>query len=219
MLVFSLQAAAADCLAWSSLKAEHQRAVYNSGMSTAVSFTAEQYAHMGEIGALDHLGRRIELIRGEIRQMSPVGPIHSDYIDFLMLWSVQVTEGSKFKVRIQSDVVTGLSTQPVPDLCWLNARRYVDRLPRPSDIQLLIEVADSSLRYDLGEKAELYAEAGVREYWVVDVSNRCLHRMSDPMPEGFAKRDRVVSPERPAPLCLPSATLDLKKLFDGLEEP
>ena len=188
-------------------------------MSTAVPFTAEQYARLGESGALDHSDRRIELIRGEIRQRSPVGPIHSDYIDYLNRWSVHATGPSGMTVRIQSDVVTGRSTQPVPNICWLKARRYTDRLPEPRDIQLLIEVADSSLRYDLGEKAELYAEAGFIEYWIVDVANRCLHRMSDPLPEGYALRDRVLPPNRPAPRCLPGAELKLGQLFDGQELP
>ncbi|MEM9825362.1 MAG: Uma2 family endonuclease [Planctomycetota bacterium] len=186
-------------------------------MSTRLLLTVAEYGRIGEAGGFDSLGRRIELIDGEIHEMSPVGPIHSDFIDYLSSWSIRVAEPAGMRVRIQSDIVLSDSTQPVPDVTWMNGRRYLDRLPLPSDVRLIIEVADSSLSFDLGTKADRYADAGVAELWVVDVTHRCLHAMSDPLGGTYTQRRRFEPPQQPAPLCLPTAKLDLADLFDEPE--
>jgi len=181
-------------------------------MSTALRLTVEEYARLGATGALDELGRRLELIHGEIREMSPIGPIHCDEVDYLNEWSVQATVGTELKVHIQSDVVLG-DSQPVPDLVWMTRRRYRERLPGPDDIHLVIEVADSSLKYDLGEKARLYASARIAEYWVVDIKAKQIHVHSQPAGEIYQTLRQVHPGEKLSPACRPTATLDLTELF------
>ncbi|MEL7337219.1 MAG: Uma2 family endonuclease, partial [Planctomycetota bacterium] len=83
-------------------------------MSTGLRLSVEEYARLGETGALDELGRRLELIDGEIREMSSFGPIHCNYVDDLTEWSVLATMGTRWKVHVQSDIVLA-NSQPVPD--------------------------------------------------------------------------------------------------------
>lgn len=181
-------------------------------MSTALRLTVEEYARLGATGAFDELGRRLELIHGEIREMTPIGPLHGDVVASMTEWSVEATVGTELKVYVQTDVVLD-DSQPVPDLVWMNRRRYRDRLPGPADIQLVIEVADSSLAYDLGEKAALYASQGIAEYWVVDTKATQIHVHTRPSAAGYQSLRQVRPGEALAPACRPSATLDVAQLF------
>ena len=182
-------------------------------MSTQLLLTVDRYAQMIESGAFVGLDHKIELIDGEIRKMVAAGPTHCDYINEVAEWSVEMTKPAGMKAQIQSDIILSDMTQPVPDVVWINRRRYLRRLPTPADIRLVIEVSDDSLRYDLGEKADKYADSGIVEYWVVDVEHQCVHRMTDPVGGVYSTRRRFEAPDRPSPLCLPTAGLDLEELF------
>ena len=81
---------------------------------------------------------------------------------------------------------------------------------------LLIEVADTSVAYDLGEKARIYAEAGVRDYWVVDIPGRLLHVFRDPTEDGFRTHETFAGDARVTPLLLPNVVLAVNELFAGL---
>jgi Uma2 family endonuclease len=181
-------------------------------MSTALRLTVEEYARLGETGAFDELGRRLELIHGEIREMPPSSPLHGDAVAFLTEWSVEATVGTDLKVQVHTDVTVG-DSQPAPDLVWVARRRYRDRLPGPAEIQLVIHVADSSLAYDLSEKARLYAAEQIAEYWVVDLAARLVHVHRQPDGETYASVCRVPPGEPLAPACRPAASVDLAALF------
>ncbi|MEM9586089.1 MAG: Uma2 family endonuclease [Planctomycetota bacterium] len=116
------------------------------------------------------------------------------------------------KVHVQSDVVLGVS-QPVPDLVWMTRRRYLRQLPGPRDIHLVIEVADSSLAYDLGEKAELYASQKIAEYWVVDCKARQIHVHEQPTGSRYQSVGQATVGDSLSPGCLPVAKLDVQALF------
>ena len=190
--------------------------------STALHLAADEYDHMVERGAFDHLKRKIELIGGEIREMNPAGPLHNDYILYLNNWSVRSTESKTILVGVQVDVILAKQeSRPEPDLCWVVNRRYRDMHPTGSDVRLAIEVSDSSLNSDLIEKSALYAEAGIIEYWVVDVQGHCIHVCRSPTDGQYDDRSVVKPGEHLAPLgtmqrpplepC--SQPLDLKDLF------
>lgn len=184
-------------------------------MSTSLHLSSAEYAQMVERGAFDHLNRKIELIRGEIHQMNPAGPLHDDLIAFLNDWSVRSTDPSLVRVNVQTGLeLAELASRPEPDLLWVRAGRYRDHHPTAKDVLLAIEVADSSLQSDLVEKASLYAEAAIVEYWIVDVQGRCIHLFRDPVAghfthRGIAKVGEVLLPT--APCLMP---LDLQDLFD-----
>jgi Uma2 family endonuclease len=102
--------------------------------------------------------------------MDPQGPQHSDPIDFLMEWSVLNAMG-RFTIRAEKPIrIPDNNSCPEPDLAWVTRRRYVEQHPNPQDVHLLIEVSFSSSLFDRTEKQQLYASAGIQEYWIVDPS-------------------------------------------------
>ncbi|WP_182866459.1 Uma2 family endonuclease [Rhodopirellula sp. JC639] len=97
-------------------------------MSTALRITADEYDRMIQRGAFVGMDRKIELIRGELRQMSPAGPVHEDCIDYLTRWSTSATGPNDCVVRVQSSIDLG-DSRPEPDVTWLRPGRYAARRP------------------------------------------------------------------------------------------
>jgi Uma2 family endonuclease len=183
-------------------------------MSTQTKITGAEFDSMVERRAFDGMGRlKIELIRGELRFMNPAGPIHDDYIDYLNRWSVDQNTSSEANIRLQSGFVCD-DDRPEPDVLWLKPRRYGRTRPAAKDVLLLIEVSDSSLANDLREKADLYAEAGVAENWVVDVPGSRIHVMTNTDGKHYRSIEIVVPPTTLAPKCRPLAILDTAELFE-----
>jgi len=187
-------------------------------MSAILKLSIEEYSQMIEQGAFDRLHRRIELIRGELRKISPAGPIHDDLINFLAGWSTSIIDTERIRVRIQCGLeLTEQESRPEPDVLWVAARRYLDRHPRASDVHLAIEVANSSLRFDMDEKATLYAEAGIIEYWIVDANAECIHLFREPQITSgqvrYQFRQRFELGMQIAPACMPQAMLNVSELF------
>ncbi len=188
-------------------------------MSTALRLTLDDYHAMIDRGAFDGLDRRVELIRGELREMSPIGPIHCDLVDELTVWSIEQTTRQTIRVRVQSGValLSGepeLDSEPEPDVVWLKPRRYANRRAEGRDVLLVIEVSDSSLTYDRGEKSELYAQSGLPEYWIVDVPGRQVLQFSNPVGSEYQTRRVAVPGDCISPACHPAAVLDVAALFD-----
>jgi Uma2 family endonuclease len=183
-------------------------------MSTTEKLSGAEFDSMVERGAFDGMGpKKIELIRGELRIMNPAGPIHDDYIDYLTRWSTERATASEATIRVQCGFVCE-ENRPEPDVLWLKPRRYGRNRPTAAEVLLLIEVSGTSLANDLREKADIYAEAGVSEYWVIDIPGRRLHRMSKSDGKNYRSIDVIVPPETPAPLCKPDARLNLAELFE-----
>lgn len=186
-----------------------------SAMSTTLHLTFKEYSHMVACGAFVAIKRRVELIRGELIEMNPSGPFHSDLVDYLTNWSFQSTERAKVHVRVQSSIdLLELDSCPEPDVFWVKARRYFDAHPTGADTLLAIEVADSSLKSERTTKAELYAEAGIQEYWIVDVQGKCIYVMREVAADyhyGWQRTAKVG--EVVSPLAQPSAVLDIADLF------
>ncbi len=136
-------------------------------------FTADEFERMAETGIFQD-DERLELIDGEIFEMSPIGPGHGACVANLNKRFV-LGVGDRGVVWIQSSDRMALRSVPQPDLALLRPRSYRRANPRPDDILLVVEVADSSLRYDRTRKRQLYANAGIREYWVVSVEDLELH--------------------------------------------
>jgi Uma2 family endonuclease len=189
-------------------------------MSTTAIFTIDQYEHMIQCGAFaGPNAKRIELVRGELRMMSPHGPEHGELVGHLNDWSHAVVDSRLIKIRIQSSVeFARLDALPEPDIVWVECKSYARRRPEPHEILLLVEVADSSLAYDLGEKCQLYAEAGIRDYWVIDIPNRLAHIYRDPNVRGYQTRRRLSANEQITPLLVDNISLQVSGMFACLDE-
>src|SRR5262245_19006742 len=148
-------------------------------------FTVDECYKMVEAGILRE-DERVELIRGELIKMSPIGLRHIATVDRVNRAFVRLA-GDNAIVRIQSTVVLDQFCAPEPDLVLLKPRDdfYLHKHAGVSDILLIIEVADSSLEYDTTVKAELYAILGVHEYWVADLRNDQLLVHSDPVNDRY----------------------------------
>jgi Uma2 family endonuclease len=140
----------------------------------------ERFHRMIEAGCFGD-GDRVELIDGEMRDMSPIGPPHGGTTDTLTMILAPKLAG-KAILRVQGALVLDDGTELYPDLSVLGLRDdfYRQANPTGDDALLVIEVADSSLPLDQGIKLAKYASAGIRRYWVVDLRHRTLHDYRDP---------------------------------------
>jgi Uma2 family endonuclease len=153
-------------------------------------FTMEDYHEMGRAGIFPE-DARLELIDGEILVMSPQGERHAACVDRLTALFGRL--GPRAIVRVGGPVGIGDRSETLPDLQLLAPREnfYADRLVRPGDNLLLVEVADSSLPYDRGEKLALYAEGGICEYWIVNLRSDVIE-VHLPVSEGSYELVRMV---------------------------
>ena len=149
-------------------------------------FSAEDFHRMAEAGILGE-DDRVELIRGEVVELSPIGKRHAYVLNALV--DLLAPLRGKALLSVQNPLLLSPDTEVYPDLALLQPprTRYRDRLPEAKDALLVVEVADTSLRYDLQVKLHLYAQAGVPEVWVVDLEGKrvLVHRK----PEGGGYRE------------------------------
>lgn len=186
-------------------------------MSTIARFSVEEYDLLIERGAFDgRRRRRLELIRGEVREMSPSGPEHEDVVDLLTRWSFSATRPEEVRVRVQNSVgLLKLVSAPEPDLAWVKEKSYRKGRPKAADVLLIIEVAKTSRDYDLGEKADLYAAAGIREYWVVDLVELSLVIHRAPRGGRYRSIESHSGDTEVSPRTVPEAKLRIRQLFAG----
>ncbi len=155
-----------------------------------IRWTRDEYHRLGEKGFFAH--RRVELIRGEVIEMSPMREPHACAIA-LTADVLRATFGPGFYIR--SQVPLNLDPdEPEPDVAIVpgSPRDYSDT---PTHALLVVEIADSSLTFDTTVKAELYATAGIADYWVLDLEGRRLLVFRDPTPlppGGVAYRTQLV---------------------------
>ncbi len=176
--------------------------------------TLPEYDALINCGAFHVLNRKVELIRGELTEMNPAGPLHDDLLVYLMNWSLQHIDPAQTYVTSQTGLeLPTQSSRPEPDLMWLRAARYRTHHPRAEDVQLAIEVADTSLAKDIEVKRRLYAEAGIIEYWIVDALSQKVHVYRQPNNGDYAQHTLHQIDEEIAPVFRSEAKLNLHKLF------
>lgn len=148
-------------------------------------FTVEQYHKMVESGILTE-DDRVELIRGEIVEMTPIGRRHAASVNRLVTLFTQ-RFGDRIILSPQNPIELDNNSEPQPDIALLQPRPdfYESGHPQSSDIFLLIEVADTTVETDRDIKIPLYAEDGIVEAWLVDINNQCVEVYREPMPTGY----------------------------------
>jgi Uma2 family endonuclease len=181
--------------------------------ATRRRFTRAEYYRMAEAGILRRHDR-VELIRGEIVEMSPIGRRHRAFVDNLNALLMLRLAGRAI-VSVQMPVVLTDDTEPEPDVTLLRRRPvpYKEREAHAEDVLLLIEVAEGSLAYDRITKLRLYAEAGIPEYWVVDCEAETVEVYRDPGPEGYRGMHRVAGAATLALEAFPDVELSAADIF------
>ena len=175
--------------------------------------SAEEYLRMGEAGVFAPEAR-LELIEGEIIEMAPVGPPHLSRVNKLNKLLVQ-RAGDRAIVSVQNSLVIAERSVPQPDIALLEPREdeYARSLPRASDVLLVVEVADTTLAFDLGRKLSLYARCGVAEVWVVDVNAGVIHVFREPGEAGYRSSSMAKAGQSVACAALPQVRIEVDELF------
>lgn len=177
------------------------------------TFTVTDYARMLATGILTE-DDRVELIGGEVRQMSPIGPYHAALVARLNRLLIQQLPETVI-VRVQDPVQLSDYSEPQPDLTLVVARDdfYAHAHPSPDEILALIEVSDSSLAYDRGEKLPRYAEAGISEVWIVDTAAQHIEQYWQPDGNQYRTKQTRERGEMIQARTLPNLSLAVDAIF------
>ena len=176
-------------------------------------FTRKEYYRMAEVGILGARDR-VELIKGEIIEMSPIGDRHAAFVDNLNRLLVRWLPDEVI-VRVQGPVALAEDTEPQPDFTVLRRRAvpYKTREAWAEDALLVIEVADTSLAYDRSTKRRLYAEASIPEYWVVDCTAETIEVHRGPGLDGYRDVRLVSGGATLSPQTFPDVALGTTEIF------
>ena len=183
--------------------------IATSSAPSRFRFTRTEYHRLAETGIIGP-DARVELLDGEVFEMSPIGPQHGAIVDRLASFFTSHIAGRAI-CRVQGPVALDESSEPEPDLAILEHRGdyYASGHPCPRDVLLVVEVGDTSIDHDLGAKLRLYAGAGIREYWVIDLNRGVLIVHRDPRGDQYGsvrEYDRTASV---GPSALADLVLDL----------
>ncbi len=180
-------------------------------MKTLTRWTVTEYHRMVDAGILAN--KRVELIAGEIVDMSPEGPLHSyrgeSFADFF-----RDRLSGRALVR-EARPITLADSEPEPDVALVRGSRedYKHRHPGPKDIFLVIEISNSTLDKDLNEKRQAYAQAGLAEYWVLDLKHNLLILFRNPV-EGDYQERQEMSSGKINPLAFPDVDVSISRCFN-----
>ncbi|HEY1889843.1 MAG TPA: Uma2 family endonuclease [Steroidobacteraceae bacterium] len=178
--------------------------------------TVQDYYRMAEVGLLAP-DARVELIEGEIIDMAPSGSAHAGILSRLYERLFLAVKGGA-TVRPQLPLRVDDFSEPEPDFALVTRRSddYTSSHPLPADVLLLVEVSQSSLRFDRERKLPLYARHGIPEYWIVDVVTPALHVFHTPQAERYVHASSTPLPGLLTLSMQPELEVDLTGLFEGL---
>jgi Uma2 family endonuclease len=182
---------------------------------TAVKYwTVTDYHRMNEMEILSP-NERTELINGQIVLMTAKGTPHVLALRLLSRALDTLLADQSFFVSTQDPIQLNDWSEPEPDLAIARGTvlDYADHHPRPEEIELVVEVADSTLKQDCEIKDKLYAQTGITDYWVLDLKNRQLHVFRNPTPTGYTNHLILAEPNEIAPLSFPTLMLSLTAIL------
>ena len=147
-------------------------------------YTLERYHNLIESGFLTE-NDKVELIFGQLIDIMPIGQRHEDCVDDLVDFFNPVYRATH-RSRVQNSVSLAYNSEPEPDFALVNRGRYDahDGKPVAADVDLLIEVSDSTLEFDRSTKATMYALAGIKEYWIINLRQDVVEVHTDPDSDG-----------------------------------
>lgn len=175
--------------------------------------SVEDYYKMGEVGIFNEKDR-VELIEGEIIDMVPIGSNHAYTINKIVNLFLLKQLESNILVRIQDPLRLDQYSEPEPDIALVNNKNYSAHHPGPEDTLLAIEVADSSLSYDIEIKTPLYARYNIPEVWVINLTDAKIYVFDGPK-NGSYQNQKEISSGKLTPVKIKSFVLNLDELWKG----
>jgi Uma2 family endonuclease len=187
--------------------------LFNSSFNGKYLLNINQYHQMIEHGIFTE-NDKIELIKGELISMSPVGIKHAFVVRRLTALLSQKF-GDRSIIDIQNPILLDDNSEPEPDVVVLKPRDdfYQFQLPRPDDLLLIIEVSDTTLKYDRTVKIPLYSEAKIREIWIIDINSECVEIYRYANTEGYDQMQRYRLGETLSILAFPDLSLTVNDIF------
>lgn len=176
-------------------------------------FTVKEYYLMYESGVFAN-GERVELIRGEIIKMAAIGRRHAACVDRCNdVFAYKL--GKKVLIRIQNPLALDNTSEPEPDVLLLKRKvdYYESGHPRPADVFLLIEVADSTIDSDRELKIPIYAEDGITEVWLIDINSACIEAYRNPTAEGYQDIQKFYRGQNLSILAFPDLSITVDEIL------
>ena len=176
-------------------------------------FAVKQFHQMAESGILSE-NDRLELIRGEMIDMSPIGRRHAGCVNRLVNLLIQLL-GKQIVLAPQNPVELDETSEPQPDIALLKPRPdfYRNSHPQPEDIFLLIEVADTTVKYDREVKIPLYAEVNIPEVWLLDVNQEVVEVYRNPLQGVYQDVQKLVKNQILSTLAFPDVHINVSEVF------
>jgi len=176
-------------------------------------FTVKDFHKLAETGILQETNK-IELITGELINMSPIGSAHAGTVDKIVALLVRKIN-DKAIVRCQNPIILDDYSEPEPDIALVKFSKnfYTDNHPLPQDVLLVIEIADTSIRYDREIKIPLYAKADIPEVWLIDLNQKQLEIYTQPYEQSYRTIHLPHLTEKITAQLLPEVELSVSELF------
>lgn len=180
-------------------------------MVSRTKWTVADYHRLIDTGILDE--RRLELIQGDLIEMSPESPLHSHF-------SSGVAEYLRFSLQglayvREAHPITLSDSEPSPDvtIVRLPRSRYRQQHPTAQDIFWLVEISNTTLAYDLNEKKQIYAQGGIQEYWFIELLQQQIYVFRQPLESDYQSQI-IVRQGIITPLSFPDIQLSVSRLFN-----
>lgn len=176
-------------------------------------WTVEEYHRMAEAEIL-HPEERVELIEGEIITMAAKNPPHSAITKTTADYLRNLLEGLA-DIRIQEPIYLNQYSEPEPDIAVvrIDPRNYIDHHPRPEEVFLLLEVAETTLLFDRKRKAASYAKAQIADYWVIDVKQEQVFVLRQPGANTYQQESVWDKNATLSLIAFPNISVSLEKFF------
>jgi Uma2 family endonuclease len=176
-------------------------------------FTVDDYYRMAETGILKHTDR-VELIEGEIIEMSPIGDRHAMCVNRATMIFARGL-GDKVVVSVQNAAHMDRYNEPQPDVVLIRPREgfYGTGHPNPADVMLLIEVSETTVRFDRTVKLPMYARNGIREVWIVDLNRNIIELHRGPKGSTYTSIETRGRTESISPQEFPDFTIKVEDLL------
>lgn len=178
---------------------------------TVHEWTRQEYERMVAAGVF-HPRERVELVDGEVVDMTPQTSQHSTAVQLLQE-ALRAAFPQGYVIRVQMPLALDLRSEPEPDIAVVAGNAVDFRDAHPDAAVLVVEAADSSLAYDRTEKARIYAMNGIADYWIVNLVDNCVEVHRDPGGGSYRQVSRYRPDDRVSPLTNPAVSIEISAIL------